>query len=142
MLYVTETISIPENELTFQFVRASGPGGQNVNKVATAAKLRFDAEHSPSLPEEVRQRLLENNKSRINSDGILTIDARRYRSQERNRQDAMDRLAELIREASEKPKPRVATQKPVSIDRKRIESKRKRGATKRLRKPLSPSDDE
>src|SRR6187549_2095068 len=105
MIRITDTISIDEAELTESFVRASGPGGQNVNKVATAVQLRFDIPNS-SLPAPIRARLLRLAGSRLSADGVLTIDARRFRTQEQNREDARERLAALIRQAVEPPRPR------------------------------------
>ena len=109
MLQITPTLAIDESEIQEAFVRASGPGGQNVNKLATAVQLRFDVAHTPSLPDAVRQRLARLAGRRLSSDGVLTIEARRFRTQARNRQDALDRLVALIRKASEPPKPRVKT---------------------------------
>lgn len=139
MLRVTPQIRIPEAELTERFVRASGPGGQNVNKVATAVQLRFDVRHSPSLPEEVRARLLRLAAARINRDGELLIEARRYRGQERNRADARQRLARWIERAARPPRPRKRTRPPPAAKRRRLEAKKARGQKKRLRKP--PGDD-
>lgn len=130
------------SELDWDFVRASGPGGQNVNKVATAVQLRFDAEHSPSLPEDVRERLVRLAGKRVTGDGILVIDARRYRSQEQNRQDAIERLVELIRKASIKPKTRRPTKPTLASRQKRLEEKRRRSEIKRTRKSVSDLRDE
>jgi ribosome-associated protein len=124
---------VEESELRFDFRRASGPGGQNVNKVATAVQLRFDVLQSPTLPENVRQRLMQLAKNRITEQGILIIDARRFRTQEQNRQDAIERLTELIRRASEAPKPRKKSRPTQASRIRRLESKRRRGDIKRLR---------
>jgi len=133
MIRVTTSIAIDEEELREDFVRASGPGGQNVNKVATAVKLRFDVAHSPSLPEDVRRRLMRLAGKRITEEGELVIDARRFRSQDRNRQDARERLVALIRKAAEKPKPRRKTQPTAASKRRRLEEKRRRSAIKQSR---------
>ena len=130
---ITRRIAIDEAELRERFVLATGPGGQNVNKVATAVQLRFDVARSPSLPEPVRQRLLALGGKRLTKDGVLVLMARRHRSQERNRIEARARLAELIREAAEPPAPRVATKVPRGQKRRRVESKRARSAVKRTR---------
>jgi ribosome-associated protein len=126
-------ILIPEDELQWRFIRASGPGGQNVNKVSTAVQLRFDVAHSPSLPEQVRTRLMALAGQRMTDEGILVIDARRHRSQARNREDAIKRLSELVRQARERPTPRRKTQPTMASKRQRLQSKRRRGDTKRLR---------
>jgi ribosome-associated protein len=133
VIRITNTISLEERELEFSFVRSSGPGGQHVNKVATAAQLRFDAGGSPNLPEEVRRRLVRLAGSRINAEGVILISARRFRSQGRNRQDALDRLAALIRTAEARPKRRKKTRRTRASVERRLGSKRKRSETKRLR---------
>jgi ribosome-associated protein len=131
---VTPLIAIPEEELHFDFVRASGPGGQNVNKVATAAQLRFDVRNSPSLPEEVRVRLERLAGRRMTEEGVLVIEASRFRSQEQNRQDALERLARLLRQAAVPPRRRRKTRPTLASKQKRLEEKRRRGEIKRLRR--------
>ncbi len=137
MLHVTADIAIAEEELSLRFVRASGPGGQNVNKVATAVQLRFDAAGSPSLPAGVRARLMKLAGRRLTEDGVLVIDARRYRTQARNREDALERLKGLIRRAAEEPKPRKKTRPTLASRQRRLGDKRHRGETKRLRRPVA-----
>lgn len=134
MLSINPSLQIPDDELHETFVRASGPGGQNVNKVATAVQLRFDVRGSPSLPEAVRQRLLKLAASRITNEGVLVIEAQRFRSQEQNRADARQRLAALIRQATVAPKTRRATKPSRAAKEKRLESKRRRSETKQLRR--------
>jgi ribosome-associated protein len=140
MLEITHTISIPESEIQIDFVQASGPGGQNVNKVASQAQLRFNV-NSPALPDEVRLRLVKIAGKRITDDGTLIIQARRYRTQEQNRQDAIERLVILVRQATEKPKPRHKTRPTLASRQKRLESKRHRGEIKRLRHNISTHED-
>jgi len=134
MIETTPTISLDDREITFTFVRASGPGGQNVNKVATAAQLRFDVRNSPSLPEEVKARLVKLAGKRATEDGILVIEAKRYRTQEQNREDAIQRLGALIQKALEKPKSRRATRPSAAAKGRRLEAKKQRGAIKRMRR--------
>ena len=130
---ITSTIQIDENELEFTFIRSSGPGGQNVNKVATAAQLRFNVDESPSLPEEMKTRLHSIARSRINADGVLVIEAKRYRTQEQNREDAVARLVSLLQRAAERPKQRKKTKPTAASQVKRLEQKKRRGMIKRMR---------
>jgi ribosome-associated protein len=141
MLHITPIIAINESEIELDFVRAAGPGGQHVNKTASAVQLRFDARSSPSLPDDVRARLIRLAGNRVTEDGTLIITARRFRSQERNRQDAVDRLVELIRKAAEEPKLRRKTKPARAAKRRRLNAKRRRSQTKRLRRPVSHHED-
>lgn len=141
MLTITPTFAIDENELQESFIRASGPGGQNVNKVATAVQLRFDVQHSPSLPDTVRTRLLHLAGNRVSTDGVLVIEARRFRTQEQNREDARLRLVQLISRALEPPKPRRPTKVSRAAKARRLESKRHTGKIKQLRRGASRNDD-
>ncbi len=134
MIQITPDIAIEESEIQMEFIRSSGPGGQNVNKVATAVQLRFDVATSPSLPDDVRQRLMSLAKDRLSEKGVLIIDAQRFRTQGANRQDAIQRLVELIGKAAEKPRVRHKTQPTLASKQRRLESKRRRSETKRLRR--------
>jgi ribosome-associated protein len=133
MINITKNISIDEREIKEEFIRSSGPGGQNVNKVATAVQLRFNAADSPSLPEEVRKRLIRLAGKRVTANGVLIITARRFRAQEKNREDALIRLISLIREAARNPKYRKKTIPTVSSVRNRLNSKHKKSELKKSR---------
>ena len=133
MIRVNAEIELDEREIQEDFVRASGPGGQNVNKVSTAVQLRFDVARSPSLPDPVRARLIALAGRRVTQEGVLIIEAERYRSQRRNRDDALERLIELIREACEVEKPRRPTRPTLASKKRRLDSKQRRGETKKLR---------
>ena len=130
MLEVTPNLAIPDEELVERFVRASGPGGQNVNKVATAVELRFDAASSPSLPEDLRARLLARRDRRITGEGVVVISAQRFRTQERNREDARGRLADLLLAAMHVPKKRVATKPTRASKERRLGATRERSTVK------------
>ncbi len=132
MIHITRTITVDESEIKESFVRSSGPGGQNVNKVATAVQLRFDVANSRSLPEEVKMRLISLAGNQITEDGMLIIDARRFRTQGRNREYAADRLVEIIRNAAQRPKIRRRTRPTKASKIRRLESKRRVAESKRL----------
>ncbi len=133
MIPITPSIRLDESEISESFIRASGPGGQNVNKVATAVQLRFDVRHSPSLPMAVRQRLEKLAGSRLTGEGVIVIMAQRFRTQEANRRDALDRLVQLIARAAEPPVPRKKTRPTLASKRRRVEGKVRRGSVKQLR---------
>jgi ribosome-associated protein len=133
LLRVTDKIVLSETELQWQFVRASGPGGQNVNKVSTAVELRFDVAHTRRLDSEVKSRLRKLAGHRMSDDGVLVIQARRFRSQSRNRDDALQRLVALLRSAAQPPKLRKATAPSAAAKRKRVEDKKKRARVKSRR---------
>lgn len=132
MIEITPTTNISESELHFDYIRASGPGGQNVNKVATAVQLRFDVRAS-SLPQEVKPRLIHLAGKRVTDDGVLLIEAKQFRTQEQNREDAIQRLVALIRKALVKPKARKKTKPTKASKEERLRAKKRRGEVKRLR---------
>ena len=133
MLRISPTLAIPDDELVERFVRSSGPGGQNVNKVATAVELRFDVVNSPSLPEPVRARLLARRDRRLTDEGVLVLSAQRFRTQDRNREDARERLAALITAVLAPPKKRIATKPSKGAKERRLGAKRERATVKRQR---------
>ncbi len=140
MIPITPDISIDDSAIEERFIRASGPGGQNVNKVATAVQLRFDVANAASLAGDVRARLVRLAGRRMTTEGVLVIEARRFRTRERNRADALARLTALIRRAAEPPKPRRRTRPPRASKARRLETKRRRGTIKRTRAPVPESE--
>ncbi len=141
MIRVTNDIALGEDEIVEQFIRSSGPGGQNVNKVATAVQLRFDVGRSPNLPDAVRERLMRLAGRRLTGDGVLIIDARRHRTREQNRRDALDRLVALVRKATIAPTTRKATRPTAASRRRRLEGKQRRGVLKRGRRRVKDVDE-
>lgn len=140
MLTVTATINIPDEEIEFQFVRSQGAGGQHVNKTASAAQLHFDFLSSSSLPEDIKERLLKRRDRRISPSGVIVIKAQRYRSQDMNREDALNRLAELIRAAAVRPKKRRPTRPTGSSKEKRLAVKTRDAKVKKLRGKVSDGE--
>lgn len=140
MIRVTDSISLSEREIEEHFIRAPGPGGQNVNKVASAVQLRFDAANSPALSEDVLRRLTTLAGSRMTQEGVVVLSAKRFRSQERNRHDALQRLIALIRAAATPPKRRRPTKPSRASRRKGMETKRRQGVLKKQRSKQSPDD--
>ena len=141
MIRVTPEISLDEKELEFEFVRSSGPGGQNVNKVSTAVQLRFDVRNSPNLKHDVKERIVKLAGRKITRDGVLIIHAYSFRSQEKNRRDAIRRLSEIITEASRAPRARKKTKPTLASKTKRLESKRKRSMLKEMRRAVFKQND-
>jgi len=140
MVRAAEGIRIDEGEIRERFIRSSGPGGQNVNKVATAVQLRFDVRNSPSLTDAVRERLIRLAGNRVTREGVLVIEAGRFRTQERNRRDARERLAEWVRKAAVPPPRRKKTRPTAGAKARRLEEKHRRGEAKRARRPVPPSE--
>lgn len=137
MIKVNNKISLNENELKFDFIRASGPGGQNVNKVSTAVQLRFNIMTSKSLTEHEKVMIIKGNRNKVTNEGILIIEAKRFRTQEKNKQDAINRLIALIIKCTKIKKPRRKTKIPKSVMEKRIEGKKRKSQTKKLRKRVN-----
>jgi len=141
MIRITKNISLEEREIKEEFIHSPGPGGQNVNKVATGVQLKFNVTDSPSLPEDVRERLINLAGNRISSQGVLSIKATRFRNQAQNRKDAILRLIEIIQKAVDKPRRRLKTRPTMASKRRRLFSKRRRGETKKLRSHILGLDD-
>jgi ribosome-associated protein len=140
MIPVTDDVIIYETEIHMDFVRSSGPGGQNVNKVSTAVQLRFDVRNTASIPVEIQERLIRLAGKRVTAEGVLVIHASRFRTQERNRQDAIDRLVQLVRRAAEKPKRRVKTRPSLASKERQLAKKRRRSHIKKMRRIVTGDD--
>jgi ribosome-associated protein len=140
MIPVTDDVTIYETEIHMDFVRSSGPGGQNVNKVSTAVQLRFDVRNTASIPVEIQERLIRLAGKRVTAEGVLVIHASRFRTQERNRQDAIDRLVQLVRRAAEKPKRRVKTRPSLASKERQLAKKRRRSHIKKMRRIVTGDD--
>lgn len=141
MIEITHWLSIEENEVQLDFIRSSGPGGQNVNKVSSAVQLRFDVLNSPSLPPEVKERLVRLAGNRLTSEGILLIEGQQYRTQEQNRADVLLRLITILRQAAQKPKPRKKTRPTLASQAERIDKKKRRSRVKQLRSFVNGADE-
>ncbi len=138
---ITEQLELDQDELIWTFVHSSGPGGQNVNKVSSAVQLRLDIPRSHSIPRDIQPRLIALAGSRVTQDGVLVLKGNRFRTQEQNRRDVLERLAQLVRQAATKPPPRRRTRPPASAKRRRLDSKRRKSTLKALRRRITRYDD-